>query len=105
MITPTSRSRRLSHLFSLNEQRAVGLKTTAKQREFIGHVNKIILKNQHRRYIIQYTAPQYVQEQGIGPLQRHTLITCRFTGLLKHTKQFQTMSEGPKRGDGPHFSK
>lgn len=32
-------------------------------------------------------ALQYVQEQGIGPLERHTLITCRFTGLLKRTTQ------------------
>lgn len=68
------------------QQESTGLKTTAKTEIFIGHVNKIILKNQHHRYV-QYTAPQYTQEQGIGPLQRHTLITCRFTGLLKHTKQ------------------
>lgn len=32
-------------------------------------------------------ALQYVQEQGIGPLERHTLITCRFTGFLKRTTQ------------------
>ena len=47
------------------------LKTTAKTESLLVTLTKSDLKISVVVYV-QFTAPQYVQEQGIGPLQRHT---------------------------------